>query len=221
MTDNAQDRSQGPLPHDRTGPGRSAADFQSGGFWGLLGRPLPPVVCFLWTSGFTGLTSSGQRRRWLVKCPFCAHQDNKVIDSRLSKEGQVIRRRRECLSCARRFTTYERIEEIMPLVVKKDGRREAFDRQKIVTGVNLACQKRPVSSEQVDQLVETVERRLQELGEREVTSAQVGDIVMKLLQDLDAVAYVRFASVYRSFQDIGEFMTELKDLASERRGVRK
>jgi transcriptional repressor NrdR len=156
-----------------------------------------------------------------VKCPFCAHQDNKVIDSRLSKEGQVIRRRRECLSCARRFTTYERIEEIMPLVVKKDGRREAFDRQKIVTGVNLACQKRPVSSEQVDQLVETVERRLQELGEREVTSAQVGDIVMKLLQDLDAVAYVRFASVYRSFQDIGEFMTELKDLASERRGVRK
>jgi transcriptional repressor NrdR len=156
-----------------------------------------------------------------VKCPFCAHQDNKVIDSRLSKEGQVIRRRRECLSCARRFTTYERIEEIMPLVVKKDGRREAFDRQKIVTGVNLACQKRPVSSEQVDQLVETVERKLQELGEREVTSAQVGDIVMKLLQDLDAVAYVRFASVYRSFQDIGEFMTELKDLASERRGVRK
>ncbi len=156
-----------------------------------------------------------------MKCPFCAHQDNKVIDSRLSKEGQVIRRRRECLSCARRFTTYERIEEIMPLVVKKDGRREAFDRQKIVTGVNLACQKRPVSSEQVDQLVETVERKLQELGEREVTSAQVGDIVMKLLQDLDAVAYVRFASVYRSFQDIGEFMTELKDLASERRGVRK
>lgn len=156
-----------------------------------------------------------------MKCPFCAHQDNKVIDSRLSKEGQVIRRRRECLSCARRFTTYERIEEIMPLVVKKDGRREAFDRQKIVTGVNLACQKRPVSSEQIDQLVETVERKLQELGEREVTSAQVGDIVMKLLQELDAVAYVRFASVYRSFQDIGEFMTELKDLASERRGVRK
>ena len=156
-----------------------------------------------------------------MKCPFCTHQDNKVIDSRLSKEGQVIRRRRECLSCARRFTTYERIEEIMPLVVKKDGRREAYDRQKIVSGVKLACQKRPVSSEQIDQLVETVERRLQETGEREVTTPAIGDIVMKLLQELDAVAYVRFASVYRSFQDIGEFMTELRDLASERRGIRK
>jgi len=156
-----------------------------------------------------------------VKCPFCTHQDNKVIDSRLSKEGQVIRRRRECLSCARRFTTYERIEEIMPLVVKKDGRREAYDRQKIVAGVKLACQKRPVSSEQIDQLVESVERKLQEMGEREVTTAAIGDIVMKLLQELDAVAYVRFASVYRSFQDIGEFMTELRDLASDRRGVRK
>ena len=156
-----------------------------------------------------------------MKCPFCTHQDNKVIDSRLSKEGQVIRRRRECLSCARRFTTYERIEEIMPLVVKKDGRREAYDRQKIVAGVKLACQKRPVSSEQIDQLVESVERKLQEMGEREVTTAAIGDIVMKLLQELDAVAYVRFASVYRSFQDIGEFMTELRDLASDRRGVRK
>jgi len=156
-----------------------------------------------------------------MKCPFCAHQDNKVIDSRLSKEGQVIRRRRECLACVRRFTTYERIEEIMPLVVKKDGRREVFDRQKIVHGVKLACQKRPVSSESIDQLVEQVERRLQELGEREVTSSVVGELVMKLLQELDDVAYVRFASVYRSFQDIGEFMTELKGLANERKGLRK
>jgi transcriptional repressor NrdR len=109
----------------------------------------------------------------------------------------------------------------MPLVVKKDGRREAFDRQKIVQGVKLACQKRPVSSEQIDQLVETVERKLQETGEREVSSTAIGDIVMKLLQELDAVAYVRFASVYRSFQDIGEFMSELRDLASERRGLLK
>lgn len=156
-----------------------------------------------------------------MKCPFCSQQDNKVIDSRLSKEGQVIRRRRECLGCARRFTTYERIEEINPLVVKKDGRREVFDRQKIVHGLKLACQKRPVSAEQIDQLVETVERKLQEMGEREVASSVVGEMVMKLLQELDAVAYVRFASVYRSFQDIGEFMSELKDLASERRGLRK
>jgi transcriptional repressor NrdR len=156
-----------------------------------------------------------------VKCPFCTQQDNKVIDSRLSKEGQVIRRRRECIGCGRRFTTYERIEEINPLVVKKDGRREVFDRQKIINGLKLACQKRPVSAEQVDQLVETVERRLQEMGEREVSSSVIGELVMKLLHDLDAVAYVRFASVYRSFQDIGEFMTELKDLASERRGLRK
>ena len=156
-----------------------------------------------------------------MKCPFCTQQDNKVIDSRLSKEGQVIRRRRECIDCGRRFTTYERIEEINPLVVKKDGRREVFDRQKIINGLKLACQKRPVSAEQVDQLVETVERRLQEMGEREVSSSVIGELVMKLLHDLDAVAYVRFASVYRSFQDIGEFMTELKDLASERRGLRK
>jgi transcriptional repressor NrdR len=156
-----------------------------------------------------------------VKCPFCASQENKVIDSRLSKEGQVIRRRRECLGCQRRFTTYERIEEIMPLVIKNDGRREAFDRQKISNGLKHACQKRPVSSEQIDEIVEQVERRLQETGEREVSSTVIGEHVMKGLQSLDDVAYVRFASVYRSFQDIGEFMTELKDLASERKGVRK
>lgn len=156
-----------------------------------------------------------------MKCPFCAQQENKVIDSRLSKEGQVIRRRRECLGCQRRFTTYERIEEIMPLVVKKDGRREAYDRTKILSGLKLACQKRPVSSESIDQVVERVERRLQEVGEREVSSSFIGEQVMKGLQELDDVAYVRFASVYRSFQDIGEFMSELKDLASERKGLRK
>ena len=155
-----------------------------------------------------------------MKCPFCASQENKVIDSRLSKEGQVIRRRRECLGCQRRFTTYERIEEIMPLVVKKDGRREAFDRQKIANGLQAACQKRPVSPEQLDAIIEQVERKLQEMGDREVSSTVIGEHVMQSLQALDEVAYVRFASVYRSFQDIGEFMSELKDLASERR-VRK
>ncbi len=156
-----------------------------------------------------------------MKCPFCAEQENKVIDSRLSKEGQVIRRRRECLGCQRRFTTYERVEEIMPLVVKKDGRRESFDRQKVMSGLKAACQKRPVSSEQIEEICETVERRLQELGEREVQSTLIGEHVMKSLHELDEVAYVRFASVYRSFQDIGEFMNELRDLASERRAPRK
>ncbi len=152
-----------------------------------------------------------------MKCPFCVSQENKVIDSRLSKEGQVIRRRRECLACQRRFTTYERIEEIMPLVVKKDGRREAFERKKIVAGLKAACQKRPVSSEDIDAIVEQVERKLQEKGEREVPTSVIGEHVMSRLHELDEVAYVRFASVYRSFQDIGEFMTELKDLASDRR----
>lgn len=154
-----------------------------------------------------------------MKCPFCAHPDNKVIDSRLSKEGQVIRRRRECLECQRRFTTYERIEEIMPLVVKKDGRREAFDRRKIVLGLEHACQKRPVSSAQIEELVEQVERRLQEMGEREVDAQHIGELVMKGLQGLDDVAYVRFASVYRSFQDVDEFMAELRDLQGERDGA--
>jgi transcriptional repressor NrdR len=156
-----------------------------------------------------------------VKCPFCSAHDNKVIDSRLSKEGQVIRRRRECLGCQRRFTTYERIEEIMPLVVKKDGRREAYDRNKILGGLKHACQKRPVPSEALDAVVEKVERRLQELGEREVQSTVIGEYVMKLLQELDAVAYVRFASVYRSFQDVGEFMAELNGLVGERKPVHK
>ncbi len=156
-----------------------------------------------------------------MKCPFCASQDNKVIDSRLSKEGQVIRRRRECLGCQRRFTTYERVEEIMPLVVKKDGRREQFDRQKIVHGIKLACQKRPISSEQIESVVDDLERKLQESGEREVNTAQIGEIVMQRLHEIDDVAYVRFASVYRSFKDIGEFMSELRDLASERKGLRK
>jgi transcriptional repressor NrdR len=156
-----------------------------------------------------------------MKCPFCPSQDNKVIDSRLSNQGAVIRRRRECLGCERRFTTYERVEEILPMVVKKDGRREAFDRQKIVAGIELACRKRPVSSEQIEAVVDGIERRLQEMGEKEITTTFVGESVMRELSRLDEVAYVRFASVYRSFKDVGEFMSELKELIHERKGKQK
>ena len=152
-----------------------------------------------------------------MKCPFCAELENKVIDSRLSNQGAVIRRRRECLGCSRRFTTYERVEEILPMVVKKDGRREAFDRQKVVEGLKLALQKRPVSAEQLDSVVDFIERRLQEMGEKEVPSSVIGESVMRELAKLDEVAYVRFASVYRSFKDLGEFMSELKELISERK----
>ena len=152
-----------------------------------------------------------------MKCPFCTDVENKVIDSRLSNQGAVIRRRRECLQCGRRFTTYERVEEILPLVVKKDGRREGYDRVKVVAGLQHACQKRPVSSEQIEEICDHIERRLQEMGEKEVPTSVIGEAVMKELSTLDEVAYVRFASVYRSFKDLGEFMTELKDLISERK----
>jgi transcriptional repressor NrdR len=155
-----------------------------------------------------------------MRCPFCHDPENKVIDSRESQEGSVIRRRRECLACERRFTTYERVEELLPLIVKKDGRREAYDREKLISGLKKASEKRPVSSEQVEHLVDEVERKLQELGEKEVPSSMLGGEVMKRLQDLDEVAYVRFASVYRSFRDISEFMSELKDLIDERATVR-
>jgi transcriptional repressor NrdR len=153
-----------------------------------------------------------------VKCPFCRDLDNKVIDSRLSKDGDVIRRRRECIKCSRRFTTYERAEEALPLVVKKDGRREPFDRMKIVAGLKRACEKRPVGIEQIDAVVDKVELAVQERGEKEIDSSLIGEAVMRELHGLDKVAYVRFASVYRSFQDIGEFMSELESLIKERRG---
>jgi transcriptional repressor NrdR len=156
-----------------------------------------------------------------VKCPFCAEVENKVIDSRLSNQGAVIRRRRECLGCQRRFTTYERVEEILPMVVKKDGRRESFDRVKVLQGLKLACNKRPVSSEQLEQLVDGIERKLQDMGEKEVPTSVVGEAVMRELARLDEVAYVRFASVYRSFKDLGEFMSELKELISERKIQKK
>lgn len=155
-----------------------------------------------------------------MKCPFCTELENKVIDSRLSNQGVVIRRRRECLACQRRFTTYERVEEILPMVVKKDGRRETFDRAKVVAGLQHACQKRPVSAEQLETVVDGIERRLQEVGEKEIQSSVIGEHVMRELAELDEVAYVRFASVYRSFKDLGEFMSELKELIHERRGTK-
>lgn len=153
-----------------------------------------------------------------MKCPFCRDLENKVIDSRLSKEGDVIRRRRECLQCTRRFTTYERAEEAFPLIVKKDGRREPFDRMKIVAGLKRACEKRPVGIEAIEAVVDRIERTLQERGEKELPSSTIGEALMRELHGLDKVAYVRFASVYRSFEDIGEFMEELQTLLKERRG---
>jgi len=147
-----------------------------------------------------------------MKCPFCGFVDTKVIDSRLGKEGNNIRRRRECVECERRFTTYERVEETLPLVVKKDGRREAFDRTKIIAGMQRACEKRPVSIAVIEKFVDRLEIQLQESGEKEVDSSRIGEAVMEALHAIDEVAYVRFASVYRQFKDINEFMSELKDL---------
>ena len=147
-----------------------------------------------------------------MRCPFCSHSEGKVVDSRSSKEGDAIRRRRECLKCGRRFTTYERIEEVAQMVIKKDGRREAFDRWKIKSGILKACEKRPVSLEQVDSLIDDVERALFNSSDNEVSTEAIGSAVMDRLKDIDQVAYVRFASVYRQFKDLNEFMDELKTL---------
>ena len=147
-----------------------------------------------------------------MRCPGCSGMENKVIDSRLNKEGTVIRRRRECLSCSERFTTYEKLERSLPLLVKKDGRREEFDRDKIIEGVKKACQKRPVSIKDIEDLVDRVEQYIQELGEKEVSAMKVGEKVISEMYKLDDVAYVRFASVYRSFKDVNEFMVELKEV---------
>jgi len=152
-----------------------------------------------------------------VICPFCDHFDNKVIDSRAARDGEVIRRRRECLSCKRRFTTYERIETNLPVVVKKDSRREVFDRGKIMGGIKKACEKRPVSSATLEAAVDRIEKRVQDLGESEVPARIVGEEVMRELHQIDQVAYVRFASVYREFKDIDQFMETIKALAQERR----
>ncbi|MBT5549733.1 MAG: transcriptional repressor NrdR [Nitrospina sp.] len=147
-----------------------------------------------------------------MKCPDCSGMENKVIDSRLNKEGTIIRRRRECLSCSDRFTTYEKLERSLPLLIKKDGRREEFDREKVIQGVQKACQKRPVSIKDIEELVDRVETYLQELGEKEVSALKVGEKVISEIYNLDDVAYVRFASVYRSFKDVNEFMVELKEV---------
>jgi len=152
-----------------------------------------------------------------VKCPFCDELEDKVVDSRMAKEGEVIRRRRECLGCKRRYTTYERVEEILPVVVKKDGRRESFDRTKILAGMKKACEKRPISTGTIETVTDRIEKRIQEMGETEIESRVVGEEVMKELHQLDQVAYVRFASVYREFKDIEQFMDELKTLAQQRR----
>jgi transcriptional repressor NrdR len=147
-----------------------------------------------------------------MKCPFCSFQDSKVVDSRPDKGGAAIRRRRECESCGKRFTTHERVEQILPLILKKDGRREPFDRMKVIAGIQKACEKRPVSVETIERFVDKLETRLQEGNEREISSTVIGEWVMSELHDIDEVAYVRFASVYRSFKDISEFMVELQDL---------
>lgn len=149
-----------------------------------------------------------------MKCPFCSHPEDKVVDSRETKEGQAIRRRRECLSCERRFTTYERVDEIPHMVVKKDKRREKFDRQKILSGLLRACEKRPVSMNQMEEIVNEAEGFVVESQDRERHSSEIGQLLMDRLRELDKVAYVRFASVYLDFKDIKEFMDELKGLLS-------
>jgi transcriptional repressor NrdR len=156
-----------------------------------------------------------------MKCPFCDDLENRVIDSRLTKEGGEIRRRRECMHCKRRFTTYERIEETLPLIVKKDGRRESYDRNKIIAGLQRACEKRPVSITEIEQITDRIEQNLMERGDKEVPSSVIGEAIMRDLHALDQVAYVRFASVYRSFKDVGEFMRELEDLIKARQASSK
>ena len=152
-----------------------------------------------------------------MKCPFCAHIEDKVIDSRLSQDGCVTRRRRECLGCTKRYTTYERVEDLLPLVVKKDGVRETFDRAKILAGLKKACEKRPVSIEAMEEAVDKLEAHFVGTGEREVAITDIGEAVMAELKELDDVAYVRFASVYREFRDIQEFMKEMKELVGTKR----
>lgn len=152
-----------------------------------------------------------------MKCPFCTHSEDKVIDSRESKEGDAIRRRRQCLACERRFTTYEKIDEIPYMVVKKDGRREKFERQKVLNGLIKACEKRPIPISKLAAIVDHIEGRLADSSERELSTTEVGEILMDELRQLDKIAYVRFASVYRDFQDEQAFLSELQNLLSKRR----
>jgi transcriptional repressor NrdR len=152
-----------------------------------------------------------------MTCPFCGHKEDRVIDSRESKEGDSIRRRRQCLACERRFTTYERTDEIPYMVVKKDGRREKFDRQKVLNGLLRACEKRPIAMGRLAALVDEVEVKLADSSERELSTTEIGETLMERLQGLDKIAYVRFASVYRDFQDLEAFLNELKDLVYQKR----
>ena len=156
-----------------------------------------------------------------MRCPYCRGIENRVVDSRLAKENDSIRRRRHCEQCGRRFTTYERVEVALPMVVKKDGRREPYDRGKVVGGLRRACEKRPVSIDAIEEVADKIERQLQERGEREVASREIGEALMRELHALDAVAYVRFASVYRSFRDVHEFMREPEDLIAQRQGTQR
>ena len=151
-----------------------------------------------------------------MKCPFCVHLEDKVVDSRESKEGEVIRRRRECLGCGKRFTSYERIDQVPHLVVKKDGRRERFDREKVLAGLQRACEKRPVPTKTLEAIVDRVEAMVQESPDREVPTVQVGELLMESLRELDRVAFIRFASVYRDFKDVDQFMATLKGLLDSR-----
>lgn len=152
-----------------------------------------------------------------MRCPFCNHIEDKVVDSREGRDGLVIRRRRECLKCHRRFTSYERIDEIPFMVVKKDGKREPFDRNKVLAGLRKACEKRPVSPAALEAIAEEVEQALQEAAEREIPTTAIGERIVTRLKDLDKVAYVRFASVYKQFEDVNQFMKELKDLLEQRK----
>lgn len=153
-----------------------------------------------------------------MTCPFCGFKEDRVIDSRESKEGDVIRRRRECLGCERRFTTYERSDEIPYMVVKKDGRREKFDRQKVLSGLLKACEKRPVPMAKLAEVVDAVEAKLADSSDREMSTTEIGEMIMDRLRNLDKIAYVRFASVYRDFQDVEAFLNELKNLVLHKRG---
>jgi transcriptional repressor NrdR len=150
-----------------------------------------------------------------MKCPFCGEIDNKVIDSRLSKDGNAVRRRRECILCTRRFTTYEHIEEVAVMIIKKDGRREVFSREKVRTGIKKACEKRNISVHVIDQFLDELERDLRETGEKEIPSHHLGEKIMMKLHELDDIAYVRFASVYREFKDVNDFVAELKTLLNK------
>ena len=189
----------------------------------FIGKSLKFLRAFFVNSGFQvwKIPNSKSQIQNPMRCPFCGHQEDKVVDSRESKDGDSIRRRRECLECGRRFTSYERIDEIPYMVVKKDGRRETFDRNKIMAGLLRACEKRPISASQLESIVDDVEKQVQDSPDRELSTNEVGKAIMKRLKALDKVAYVRFASVYLEFEDVSEFMNELKYLVRSRDKSRK